>query len=105
MAKSEALVSVKGLGEVICSVKDGVIRNSIFCDFQSICGLYLSSQKSLRIIGAEGVPIMLNIMELLWLPNFTSKGAISWITSLEDKGHLSITSTWVGLSFLIIGIL
>jgi hypothetical protein len=42
---------------LVHSVKDGVIGNSIFRDFQSICGLYLSSQKNPRITGAEGVLI------------------------------------------------
>jgi hypothetical protein len=44
-------------------------------------------------------------MELQWLPNFTSKGMLSWVTSLEDKGRPSITSKCTGLSFLTIGIL
>jgi hypothetical protein len=52
---------VKGL--LVRSAKDGVIGNSIFRDFQSICGLYLSSQESPRIIGAEGVLIILNTMD------------------------------------------
>jgi hypothetical protein len=86
-------------------VKDGVTGNSIFRDFQFIYGLYLSSQESPRITGDEGVLIMLNTMELLWLPNFTSKGAVSWVTSPEDNGHPSITSTCARLSFLIIRIL
>jgi hypothetical protein len=62
---------------LIYYVKDGITGNSIFYDFQSICGLYLSSQESPRIIGTEGVLIMLNTMELLWLPNFNSNGAVS----------------------------
>jgi hypothetical protein len=78
---------------LVRSVKDGITRNSIFRDFQSIYGLYLSSQESLRIIGAKGVLIILNTMELLWLPNFTSKGMVSWVTSPEDKGCPFITST------------
>jgi hypothetical protein len=90
---------------LVYSIKDGIIGNSIFCDFQSISGLYLSSQENPRITGAEGILIMLNTMELLWLPNFTSKRAVSWVTSLEDKGHPSITSTCTELSFLTIGIL
>jgi hypothetical protein len=54
---------VKGL--LVGSAKDGITGNSIFCDFQSICGLYLSSQKSPRITGVEGILIILNTMELL----------------------------------------
>jgi hypothetical protein len=54
---------VKGL--LIYSFKNGVTENSIFCDFQSICELYLSSQESMRITRAEGVLIMLNTMELV----------------------------------------
>jgi hypothetical protein len=54
---------VKGLQ--VCFIKDGIIGNSIFRDFQTICGLYLSSQENSRIIGAEGILIMLNIMKLL----------------------------------------
>jgi hypothetical protein len=46
---------VKGL--LVHSAKDGVTGNSIFFDFQSICGLYLSSQESPMIIGVEGVLI------------------------------------------------
>ena len=82
---------VKGL--LVCSTEDGITRNSIFHDFQSIYGFYLSSQESLRITGAEEILIILNTMELLWFPNFTSEGAVSWITPPEDKGRLSITST------------
>jgi hypothetical protein len=48
---------------------------------------------------------MLNTMELLWLPNFTFKVAVLWVTSPEDKGRPSITSTCTGLSFLTMGIL
>jgi hypothetical protein len=80
-------------GLLIRSIKDGVIENSIFLDFQSICGLYFSSQESPRIIGDEGFLIILNSMELLWLPNFTSKEMVLKVTSPEHKGHLSITST------------
>jgi hypothetical protein len=76
-----------------------------FRDFQSICGLYLSSQESPRITRVEGILIMLNIMELLWLPNFTSKRVVSWVMSPINKDRLSITSTCIGLSFLTIGIL
>jgi hypothetical protein len=43
---------------------------------------------------------MLNTMELLCLPNLTFKGTVLWVTSLEDKGRPSITSTCTGLSFL-----
>jgi hypothetical protein len=94
---------VKGL--LVCSVKDGIIRNSIFHDFQSICGFYLSSQESPRITRIEGILIILNTMELLWFPNFTSEGAVSCIMPPEDKGRPSITSTCIGLSFLTVGIL
>jgi hypothetical protein len=94
---------VKGL--LVRSVKDGITRNSIFHDFQSICGLYLSSQENPKITGAEGILIMLNTMELLWLSNFTSKGAVLWVAFLEDKSCPSITSTCTGLSILTIGIL
>jgi hypothetical protein len=86
-------------------VSHEVTGNSIFRDFQSICGLYLSSQKSPRITRAEGVLIILNTMKLLWLPNFTSKGVVLWVTSPEDKGCPSIISTCKGLSFLTIRIL
>jgi hypothetical protein len=81
-------------GLLVGSVKDGVIGNSIFRDVQSIYGLYLLSQESLRITGAERVLIILNTMEQLWLPNFISKGAVLWVTSPEDKDRLSITSTY-----------
>jgi hypothetical protein len=63
-------------GLLVCYVKNGITGNSIFCDFQSICELYLSSQESPRIARAEGVLIMLNIMELKWLPNFISNGFV-----------------------------
>ena len=66
---------VKGL--LVRFAKDGIIGNSIFHDFKSICGLYLSSQESPRIIGIERVLIILNTIELLWFLNFTSKGAVS----------------------------
>jgi hypothetical protein len=93
---------VKGL--LIHFVNDGITGNSIFHDFQSICGLYLSSQESPRITGAEGVLIMLNTMELLCLPNLTSKEVVLWVISPEDKGHPSIIPTCIGLSFLTTGI-
>jgi hypothetical protein len=54
---------VKGL--LVRPIKDGVIGNYIFRDFQSICGLYLSNQESPRITWVEGVLMMLNTMELL----------------------------------------
>jgi hypothetical protein len=92
-------------GFLICYVKDGIIGNSIFCDFQSISGLYLSSQENPRITGAEGILIMLNIMELLCLPILISKGVVSWVTSPEDKGRSFITSIYTGVSFLTTGIL
>ena len=94
---------VKGL--LVRSVKDGIIGNSIFCDLRSICGLYFSSQESPRITRAEGVLIMLYTMDLLWLPNFTSKGVVLGLMSPEEKGRLSITTTCIGLSFLTIWIL
>jgi hypothetical protein len=79
------------------SVKDGIIENSIFRDFQSICRLYLSSQKNPWITGAEGVLIVLNTMELLCLPNFTSKGMVSWVMFPKDKGRSFIISICTGL--------
>jgi hypothetical protein len=94
---------VKGL--LVRYVMDGVIGDFIFRDFQSICRLNLSSQESPRIIGAEGVLIILNTIKLLWKPNFTFKGAVSWVTSLEDRGRPPITSTCKRVSFLIIEIL
>ena len=62
---------VKGL--LVHSVKNEIIGNSIFFDFQSIYRLYLSSLKSPKITGAEGVQRMLNTMELLCLSNLNSK--------------------------------
>jgi hypothetical protein len=79
-------------GLLVRFVKDGITRNSIFRDLQSIYRLYLSNQKSPRITRVEGLLIMLNTMELLWLPNFTSKRVVSWVTSPEGKGRPSITS-------------
>jgi hypothetical protein len=63
-------------GLLVHSVKDGIAGNFVFLDFQFICGLYLFSQESPKITRAEGVLIILNTMELLWLPNFTSKGMV-----------------------------
>jgi hypothetical protein len=39
-------------GLLVQSIKDGVTKNSIFHDVQSICRLYLSSQKNPRITRA-----------------------------------------------------
>ena len=61
---------------LVCFVKDGVTGNPIFHLFQFVYGLYLFSQESPRITEIEGVLIMLNTTELLWLPNFTSREAI-----------------------------
>jgi hypothetical protein len=88
------------LGILVHSIKDGVTGIFIFRDLQSICGLYLSSQESLKLTRAEGVLIILNTMELLCLPNLTSKGVVLWVKSPEDKGRPSIISTCIGLSFL-----
>jgi hypothetical protein len=42
------------IGLLVHFAKDGVIGNSIFRDFQSICGLCLSSQENPRIKGLKG---------------------------------------------------
>jgi hypothetical protein len=48
-------------GLLIRSIKAGITRNSIFLDFQSLCGLDLSSKESPRIIGAEGIIMVAKI--------------------------------------------
>ena len=61
---------------LVCFVNDGITGNPIFHIFQSVYGLYLFSQESPRITKIEGILIMLNTTESVWLPNFTSREAI-----------------------------
>jgi hypothetical protein len=68
---------------------------SLISNLSMSCIFLAKKAQGLQGLKHEGVSIMLNTIELLWLPNFTSKGAVLWVTSLEDKGHLSITSTCI----------
>jgi len=57
------------------------------------------------MIRFEGVLMILNTIKLLWPSNETFKGALSWVTSLEDNGQPSITSICLGFGFFIRSIL
>ena len=68
-------------------------------DFQSILGLNISNQDRPMITGLEGVLMTLNATELQWLFMTRSIGVVSCVTSPEDKGRPSMTSTGTGLGF------
>ena len=76
----------------------------IFRNLQSMDGLCVSNHERPRVIGLDGVLIMLKTTWLLWPLNATSIGFDSWVTLPDNKGRPSITSTWIGLAFRTKGI-
>ena len=66
--------------------------NISFQVFQSMSGLYLSSQERPNMTELEGDLITLNTMLLWWFPNEVDKGLVSWTTSPDIRGLPSITS-------------